>query len=470
MTMRLLLALAALVAATGVALAQSAPAPQPLIPVARQVLVEDAVDLAARQIIAVPLSKARLINLPQPVSDVVVANPDIADVIVKKPRQIFVIAQAIGTTTVFFMAQDGSVVLQAEIQVDIDARSIRAALAHLLPDSEINVKSYRDGVFLTGAVRSPEDSASAVAVTRRFVAEDTDIVNMLTVAGSQQVVLKVRVAEIARTVVKNLAVNQRVSIGGGGELLLNFTAPTALTGIDFFSVGNVGTGIDGVLSPSAFGALEEQGLIKTLAEPTLTAISGETANFLAGGEFPFPTGLDDNGNVVVEFRDFGIGLNFTPVVLNENRINLQISTEISAISQANAVTIAGFVIPGIATRRTETTVDMQSGGTIMIAGLLQDDATNNVRGFPFLKDVPVLGALFRSTQFSRNETELMVIVTVYLAKPIGNTDRLSAPTDGFVPASDVDIYLLGKLQKEYGAVDMPPWAVPLEGPYGYIME
>ena len=426
---------------------------------------------AKTSILNVPVNQARSVRLPFKVRDVVIANPAIADVVVKKSDHVFVFARSVGSTIVYFMDESGDIALKTEVRVKLDTREIVDALKTLLPDADINVTAYRDGVYLRGMVRSADEAANAQDIVRRFVTADADIVNMLKMRAEQQVILKVRVAEVSRTVRKNLAIDQPFTTGIG-NLTVNAINPFGLT--DFFSSGTFNLGQDfGLfnLGPATFRALEENGLAKTLAEPSLTAISGETANFLAGGEFPFPSGTDQNGNITIEFRDFGIALNFTPVVLDEGRINLQIATEISNISNANGLTIiGGNFIPGIATRRTETTVELPSGGTIMLSGLMQEDGTNTVRGAPYLMDIPVLGALFRSTAFAQNHTELLIIVTAYLAKSIDSSVKLSMPTDGFPPASDIDMYMLGKLHGEYLDGAPPTTPMPLSGPFGYIME
>jgi pilus assembly protein CpaC len=223
------------------------------------------------------------------------------------------------------------------------------------------------------------------------------------------------------------------------------------------------------LGPTSFSVLERQGLVKTLAEPTLTALSGQTASFLSGQQTPSVTGVDQNGNAIIEYKDLGIRLSFTPTVIDENQINLEVSTEVSSISTSN-VSVLGETLPNYDVKNTETTIDLPSGGSLMIAGLLKDNMTNTLDGFPYLKDIPVLGALFRSHAFLREETELVVTVTVYLAKPTGADAPLALPSDGFEPASDIDLYILGRLHREYAKKELPIWAAPLKGPFGYIME
>ena len=330
-------------------------------------------------------------------------------------------------------------------------------------------------------------------IARRFVEADDGIVNMLKIKSVQQVLLRVRIAEMQLSVVKELGFNSNFSLDAEGRT----GASAALSTGKFaaFTAGGtglpIGQGVNQTFFPNAFGTfqlqlfsglfdslsllinyLERQGLVKTLAEPNLTAVSGENANFLVGGEFPVPSGLDSQGNVVIQFRQFGVVLTFTPVVLDSGLISIKISTEVSTLSFETQIVLAGVVIPGLSVNRAETTVEMPSGGSLVIAGLLQDDITDTIEGFPGLKDIPILGALFRSTSFQKKETELVISVTPYLIRPISQTD-ISLPTDGFAPASDFDRYLLGRLHKVYSK-DQSTAALNkskgLMGPVGYIME
>ncbi|MDA1091307.1 MAG: type II and III secretion system protein family protein [Proteobacteria bacterium] len=351
-----------------------------------------------------------------------------------------------------------------EVSVTFDNSGVKGALAKLLPDENIDVTIYRDNVFLTGKVKSATAAANAANIARRFVGDNINVTNMLTVAGSQQVILKVRVSEMDRNINKNLTANTTFSKQlGPGRLNLLGVSPTTISA---FATGTIFTGTN-VFGNPTISILEEHALVKTLAEPTLTAISGETASFLAGGEFPFQSGTDDNGNAVFEYREFGIRLEFTPVVLDKGRINLQLSTEISALG--DTVTVGSATVQSLTQKRTNTTVELPSGGTLMISGLLQNGVTDTIRGVPFLKDIPVLGALFRSAAFAREETELVITVTAYLVKPIDNSQSIAVPTDGFEPSSDIDHYLLGKLHRYYGRGEGLDWTNSLKGPFGYIM-
>ena len=417
-------------------------------------------------VIEVTMNKVQSVDLPASVKDIVIGNEAVADVRVdpNRPRRVFVLAKAVGSTNVFFMGDDGGVIHQLEVNVVFDHQGLQAALAQFLPDEKIDVNIYRDSVFLTGKLRSATASAQAVAIARKFVGADSDVVNMLTMIGSQQVIMQVRISEMARTLRKNLQVAQVLSHFNSDRLTFT-THPSSAAAL--FATGTLSTLSN--LGPTSFSVLERQGLVKTLAEPTLTALSGQTASFLSGQETPSVTGVDQNGNAIIEYKDLGIRLSFTPTVIDENQINLEVSTEVSSISTSN-VSVLGETLPNYDVKNTETTIDLPSGGSLMIAGLLKDNMTNTLDGFPYLKDIPVLGALFRSHAFLREETELVVTVTVYLAKPTGADAPLALPSDGFEPASDIDLYILGRLHREYAKKELPIWAAPLKGPFGYIME
>ncbi len=444
-------------------LAQQAPRPSPA--------PSAALDLPT--VLDLQINKARAIDLPRSVSRVVIGNEAIADIQLDRTMldKAFIMARAVGSTNVFFMNAKGRILHQMEVRVTFDHQVIERALRQLIKGGTIKVRVMRDTVFLTGKVRSAADSAKALSIARRFAPGDDNIINMLTVQGAQQVLLKVRVAEISRTIRKSLAVDQTVSQTLSGDKSIVFSTAGVFPPTETaYATGTIITQLTG-LGPTTFRVLEKQGLVKTLAEPTLTALSGETATFLSGGETPVPIGRDtETGNVLFEFHEFGIRLSFTPVVIDNGRINLRVATEVSDIDANLGITIDTFTIPGFTQKRTETTIDLPSGGTIMIAGLLKDNVTDNISGFPFLKDIPILGALFRSSEFQRDETELIITVTAYLVKPVDSETALSLPTDGFEPAGDMDFYLLGRLHREYANTERPIWAPALKGPFGYIME
>jgi len=420
------------------------------------------------ELVRVPLNKVVSVRLPGEVRNVVVANPDVADIILPQDgarTHVYILARAVGSTSVIFEDVDGKILFQGDVQVDVDVSGISAALKELMGEEKIIVTSQRNGVFIKGFVRDAGTSARAVSIARRFVPDNLDIINNLEILGSRQVIMQVRVSEMKRTAIKHLGLDVNYSFNLGatsGSLASVSPIPNTVTA---FATGSILPAITG-FGNIAYRALEQNGLAKTLAEPTLTAISGETASFLAGGSFPMPTSIDSNGTVTYAQQPYGVRLNFTPTVMSEGQISLHLATEISKRDDVNKVGI----YPALTMKRTETIVDLPSGGSMMISGLIQNDITNTIDGIPGLKDIPILGALFRSDQFQNEETELVITVTAYLAKPVGHDARLSLPSDGFVSSSDMDIYLLGHLHKQYTKTELPPYATPLAGPYGYIME
>lgn len=439
------------------------------------------------EVISMPLNKGELYALPADARDVLVANADIADVIIKTPRLAYIFSREVGDTNIFFLDADGAQILRLELHIEPDLSVLRKTLARIFPDEKVAVTAANSQIIITGTVKNATTAEDVRQIVRRFVEEDEGIVNMLSIKSVQQVLLRVRISEMQRSVVKELGFNSNFAINSGGHRLV----PTANSALNAGQAAAFGLGTNQTTFPNSFGTfqlqlftglfdtlsvlidyLEREGMVKTLAEPNLTAVSGENANFLVGGEFPVPAGLDSQGNVVIEFRQFGVVLSFTPVVLDSGLISIKISTEVSTLSFETQITLSGVVIPGLSVNRAETTVEMPSGGSLVIAGLLQDDITDNIEGVPGLKDVPILGALFRSTSFQKKETELVISVTPYLITPISQRD-IVLPTDGFAPASDFDRYLLGRLHKVYSK-KAPSGAMldanNLLGPVGYIME
>lgn len=429
------------------------------------------------RIVRIPLSKADLVELPEAVRDVIVADPEIADIIVKTPRQVYLVGRSVGDTNVFFVGEGGAIVEHVLVRVEVDVEAAEEAIAELMPEARIKLKAVGTSIVIQGTVNSAREATDAAAIAARFVEEETDVVNMLRILADQQVLLQVRVAEMQRNVVKNMSAitnfNRRLLGTANNQARgLQFTT-SGVAAFDKGTEGSITFNFLG-LNTTAFTALERQGLIKTLAEPALTAISGETANFLAGGQFPVPAGVDSNGNLIIEFRDFGVSLSFTPIVLAEDQISLRIKTEVSRKADENKLilTVGGSQIEaiGLTVNRADSTVNLPSGGSLMIAGLLQNDEFNTVEGFPWVKDVPVLGALFRSPAFEKNETELIILVKAFLVHPVEKGPRLTLPTDGFVTASDFDLYLLGRLNKRYAKTSRPNEIPAIRGPFGYIME
>jgi pilus assembly protein CpaC len=354
------------------------------------------------------------------------------------------------------------------VVVNVGLDGARVALKALLPHADIELKAVNRSIMIAGSVRSAEEAANAATVVRRFVQNDAEVINMLRVLGDQQVLLKVRIAEVQRTALKVLGSSFDFAKTVSGRTISGFVDGASLNTADAFGAVFVDINKLGFQS-ATFSALESRGLAKILAEPALVAISGETANFLAGGEFPIPVSRDDD-EIAIVFKKFGVSLSFTPVVLASNKISLRINTEVSRLDSSEEILISGTSVKGLSVRRADSTVSLASGGSLMIAGLIQNDIFSGMDGLPWLKDIPILGTLFRSARFQNNQSELVIMVTAYLARQVDGEGRLSLPTDGFVPASDFDMFLMGQLYKRYGKRPRPDRVPMVNGPIGYIME
>ncbi|MDE2183447.1 MAG: type II and III secretion system protein family protein [Alphaproteobacteria bacterium] len=423
------------------------------------------------------LGKAVIVEMDTDTRDVLVSSPDIVDAVVRTPRRIYLMAQKGGQTNAFFFDGAGRQLLSLDIRVEKDVTDLGRLIHQAFPDSSIKVDAVNDNVVLSGHAANPLESSRAQDMAARFAGDPAKVVNMLQIGTNDQVMLKVRIAEVQRNIAKQLGFN----FAGGG--MVGGTPWGASTDNQFSLVGQALADLSGAqvgqvcntastaINPiAAFGgagicnfqnniqgsmkALERVGLIHILAEPNLTAVSGETAKFLAGGEFPVPAARDRDGNVTIVFKQFGVGLSFTPVVIGPGRISLQLSTEVSELTNTGSFTLQGattssnFTIPALNVRRAETTVELPSGGSFAIAGLMQHTTKQVLDAFPGLKDMPVLGALFRSRDFQNNETELVVVVTAYLVHPVQEA-KLAAPTDGFVPPTDLETIFLGRLNAVY---------------------
>lgn len=434
------------------------------------------------------LDKAVIVELPVDARDALVSNPKIADAIVRTPRRIYILGLTVGQTNAFFFDAAGQQILNLEISVERDFAALNAMYARVLPDARITVSALNDNLVLTGTVETPGEADQAREIAARFVDDPKRVLSMLSVRNSEQVLLKVRVAEMQRTFAKQLGINLESAFSVGDiTATLNTANPFSLLGraLSEDSKGTFArTDGDGDTFNGTIRALERAGVMKTLAEPNLTAISGESAKFLAGGEFPVPVKTDDAGNVSLEFKPFGVGLGFTPVVIGGGRISMKISTEVSELtsensfvasgrsfldpSTGNVVTIPGLAVPGLRVRRAETAVELPSGGSLVMAGLLQDTMRQNIDGVPGMKDIPVLGALFRSRDYQNQETELVVLVSPYLVKPSA-AQKLALPTDGYAPASDLDTILLGRNNAVHGDGKLGAKNA-LKGPVGFVMK
>jgi pilus assembly protein CpaC len=493
-----------------------------------QAIVVAAGDVSAR-VVALDKGKSLVVDFPRDIKDVLVADPKIANAVVRSSRRAYIIGIDNGATNIFFFDGDGKQMAGFDIAVTRDVNIIRAAIRQSIPDSDVNVEGVGDGIILTGTAANQGEAQQACDIATHFVATgesfsssrgstvngsgggssttsstfitfgsasgganagsgcsspSSKVVNAIVVRGRDQIMLKVTVAEVERDLVKQLGINLSGSVGYGTAVVnFNNTNPFTAFG-QSLSGSSISAGwksITGTLQ-----AMEQAGVIHTLAEPNLTAISGETATFLAGGEFPIldgyscsPTsstpGAPTTCQPAIEYKKFGVSLNFTPVVLSEGRISLKVMTEVSDISTNNALTIPipgstnTVSVPSIRTRRADTTLEIPSGGSLAMAGMIQDGTKHQVNGLPGLMELPVLGPLFKSNDYVNQRTELMVLVTPYVVRAVAQKD-LSRPDDGFADASDPAQVLLGRFNRIYGVGGTADPPDNYRGKYGFILD
>ena len=423
--------------------------------------------------------KSAILKSTLPIKRVSIANPEIADFLLLTPHDIYLTGKTAGTTNLTLW-QNNKVTEIYDLEVAYDLSRLKQQVHEVLPaEKDLQIISTNDSITLAGRMINTANLSKVTALARSY-APKGKINNLVQVGGVHQVMLEVRIAEISRSTTKELGINfNYVNNGDFGVSLLGglsqLAKPTdsnlAISGAPYslkvspavnalfrFSNGNsTWTGL--------IDALQEDGLVKVLAEPTLIALSGQTANFLAGGEFPIPVpqGL---GTVAIDYKKFGVGLNFTPTVLSEGVISIQVAPEVSELDFSTAVQFSGFVVPGITTRRASTTIELADGQSFAIAGLLRDSIKSQVSKFPLLGDIPILGALFRSQSFLKNKTELIIIVTPHLVKPL-NMAKQTLPTDYYVEPNDAEFYLEGRMEgREKGQPDV---SGKLDGAFGHSM-
>ncbi len=507
---------------------------------------------SAPQMVNLPRGTSFAVDLPADARDVIVSNPAVAEAMLHSPRRITMIGLAGGETDAVFLDASGRTILALRVRVDAGVSALQDTLARVAPGSNVRAEAVNDSIILTGVAASPLEAERAAQVARAFVSAPEKVMNMIAVAGSDQVTLKVRVVEVQRSVLKQLGVSTdilrnngihsygfgRASSygvngvqGGGGTLCYgqngvrttnhsqtveavqgqtsgtnastnasrNITTNTNIGGNPFTTITDVlsaavgateSTSLSNVLSSVAstawktatgteanacLEAFERVGLMRTLAEPNLTSVNGEAANFLAGGEFPVPAGRDREGQISVEYKPYGVGLAFRPVVLSEGRISLQVKVEVSELTPNGGLTIgagtpSSITLPGLTVRRSENTIELPSGGSMMIAGLLQESTRQAIDALPGMTNLPVLGQLFRSRDYVMGETELVVIVEPYIVNPT-SPDRMQTPADGLRIAQDAQTIFFGQLNQVYGSP--APAAQPgagWRGPVGYVIE
>lgn len=473
--------------------------------------------------LSLPKGKSAVIDLPTEAANVLVSDPKVADVVSMTRRHYSVLGVGSGQTDAAFLDASGREILRLNIRVDQDVAALGDTLNRLLPGSSIHVEPVNDSIVLTGEVQNASAANQAVRLASAFVAKPEQVVNMLAVAESEQVMLKVRIVEVNRTVVKQLGVNLNALVGQAGSAQFTF-ANAATWGVNGSLLGGLTSGFQGdstqtpevmLYDPATnaydipsvnrqssvattqttsgsrglnkgsaiLNAFERAGLVRSLAEPDLVAISGEAGHFLVGGEFPVPVGQDNTGKVTIDYKQYGVGLGYTPIVMSKGRISLKISAEVSELSNTGGFTLSNtstsstgtttsapsLVIPGLNVRRVESTVELPSGQSLMIAGLLQSNAKQTIDSLPGVMNLPILGSLFHSRDYLNNETELVVIVTPYLVKPV-NPNQIQTPADGLQLASDLETTFMGRLNKSFGKPAAPPKGAAYQGPIGYVVD
>jgi pilus assembly protein CpaC len=450
---------------------------------ARVPTIQVAAGESGSRFIPLGVGKSVVIDLPRDIKDVLVADPKIANAVVRSSRRVYLIGGTIGQTNIFFFDVDGRQIAGFDIAVTRDLNGVRAALKQLFPDADIRIEGVGDGVVLAGSVSNQVQSQQAYDLAVRLVGDGTKVANSISVKARDQVMLKVTVAEVQREVIKQLGINLDAN-AGQGFAVVNFVTQNPFSAFGQPLSNTITTLTLNSKNPTqaTLQAMERAGVIRTLAEPTLTAISGESASFVAGGEFPIPAGLSCSTTTVppvcqqsIDYKKFGVGLTFTPVVLSEGRISLKVMTEVSELSSDNALTISVFginqtqTIPSIRVRRADTTMEIPSGGSLALAGMIQEQTKHQINGVPGLMQVPVLGTLFRSRDYINNQTELVILVSPYVVRAVAQKD-LSRPDDGFADASDPSAILLGRLNHLYGIAGKVDPRTTYRGNYGFILD
>jgi pilus assembly protein CpaC len=425
--------------------------------------------------VEVSVHKGTILRLSKPAVTVFVADPTIADVESRSQQSIFVYGKKLGDTTLMVLDAQDKPLINATIHVTHDRSQLEKLIKRVAPDSDISVSSVDGGIILEGSVEDPRQAEDVQNVAEKFLGDKETVLNRISVTAPTQVNLRVRFAEVSKEVIRALGVAWNAQdLTGKTQFNIQALRPSPTTSSNEFV--RFGQRIGPVDLTAAIDALETEGLVSLLAEPNLTAISGETASFLAGGEFPIPVSVDNTGSngstIGIEFKSYGVSLAFTPTVLSGDRISLHLRPEVSELSDAGAISLNGFSIPGLITRRADTTIELASGQSFIIGGLMQNRRTNSIQKVPGLSDVPILGKLFQSRAYQANETELIIIATPYLVKPIGAGKKPRLPTDQ--PMSDSQFEQLLKQRLSHAGSDGKKAASPgspqISGPVGFMVE
>ncbi|MEL7151526.1 MAG: type II and III secretion system protein family protein [Pseudomonadota bacterium] len=428
----------------------------------------------------VPMNRAVVVEAENPFAELSIANPGIADISTLSDRTIYVLGKAPGRTTLTLLGPDGRLITNVEVQVTPDVAEFKERLRQILPGEGIEVRTANDGIVLSGVVSSIEKLDRALDLANRYAPDR--VANLMTVGGTQQVMLKVRFAEVNRSVIKSLGGGltaadtdvvgalgqaQFVTPAGGGAITPFLTVTPTFGGGQIAGAFDIG----GVAFEALLEALESKNMVRTLAEPNLVALSGQEASFLAGGEYPIP--VSDEDGITIEYRPFGVQLTFIPRVVDGNRINLELNAAVSAIDDGITVTSDSISVSAFSRREAETTVEMLDGQSFAIAGLLEDEFSDAATQTPWLGDIPILGALFRSSSYQRDQSELVVIITPHLVTPVKG-DALALPTDRIRPPTESELFLFGRVARPAGAPTSGAAAEVAKqdfgGSYGYVME
>lgn len=424
-----------------------------------------AVSVSADEVMSLIVDEGQILRLPRPATSVFVANPEIADIQVKSGALLYIYGRRVGQTTFYAVDNEDNVIASRTITVGFNLGALRRAIRQITGEDTVKVGQVEDMILLSGSVDNATTAQDVVRTATRYLpkvlvdaAQGTDlvalgnnsIINRLSYTGSNQVNIRVRIAEVRREAMKSLGIDTDIAnpkLFGDVNASVGFDPGVLGVAGGALGTGGLSTKWGATTLSAALDALVQDGMATILAEPNLTALSGETANFLAGGEFPLAFVTNSNGvnSVTVEYKEYGVRLAFTPTVVNGSRINLRVAPEVSERDDANSVVLSGGTVPGFRTRKAETSVELGSGQSFAIAGLIQNNSSQNINKFPGLGELPIIGQLFRSEEFRQNQSELVVIVTPYLVKPTSSSTALMMPTDGFIPPNDVDRYLDGRM-------------------------
>ncbi len=414
-------------------------------------------DARAGAVMSVPVNKSQVLKLDRAYAKAMIGNPEIADVMPLTLNSVYVLGRATGSTNLALYDRGGGLIAVVDVVVGPDVMGLKRQVAESFPGEDVRFTNSNDNIVVEGQVSSPLAAERIVAMAETYA--PLKVLNLLSVGSPQQVLLEVRMAEMSRGTVKQLGITN-----------FSWGTPTSPTG------GGIGRAADleqgpfsgslAILGPNIrldFEALERNGLVRTLAQPNLVALSGETASFLAGGEFPIPSGISQSGQVSIEFKQFGVALSFTPTVLADGLINLRVAPEVSSIDRDASVILSGITIPGLKVRRAITSLELRDGQAFAMAGLISSEFSDTVRAVPLLGKIPVIGALFRSTSFEKNETELVIMVTPRIVRPV-RPEQIVLPTDLGKAPSSMELFLLGKTEKRVSAA---PGGI--DGEHGHIV-